>query len=138
MTGNGHRFTSATAPRQGGKRGRTTKLTALERFAQRGEKAITAYFADFEKHGPAALAIMRAERPHEYVRLGMELGAKFMIAAETGRVIGRVPSAINVMWLSQPPPGVVEGVDKIPMIEAQAAGDPESGDDDTTPASGAE
>ena len=114
MSGNGHRFTSATAPRGGRVKGSRNRITA------QSMKVIDALLADFAKHGKAAIDI---------VRICSDIAARWAIAERSGQMLGATPSGIRVRWLAQPPPVLVSDNDIPPLIELHAA-DP---DDDEPP-----
>jgi hypothetical protein len=120
MSGNGRQFTSETAPRTGGKAGRRNKL-GLEAI-----KFIEDLYKDYRTHGAAAIAMMRIEKPEAYIRLMADVSTK-LVAPDTERV----PPMLVVKWLSTPP-APIEGIDKVPMLELQAA-EPDGDDDDASP-----
>ncbi len=123
MSGNGHRFTSATAPRGGRVKGSRNRITA------QSMKVIDALLADFAKDGKAAIDILRVEQPAQYVRICSDIAARWAIAERSGQMLGATPSGIRVRWLAQPPPVLVSDNDIPPLIELHAA-DP---DDDEPP-----
>jgi hypothetical protein len=56
-------FTPATAPRNGRPKGARNKASA------RAWKVIDSFLADFAKHGDAAIASLRIDRPADYARM---------------------------------------------------------------------
>jgi hypothetical protein len=123
MSGNGHRFTSATAPRGGRVKGSRNRITA------QSMKVIDALLADFAKHGKAAIDILRVEKPAEYVRVCADLASRWALAEQSGRMLAPAPSGIRVRWLAEPPP-VLASDNDVPTLELQAETD---GDDEIPP-----
>ena len=76
-------FTSATAPRQGGKPGRKVKLSG------QALQILDRLMADWMKHGAATLRVLRLERPDLYARLALETATRLTLA-ELG--VGGEPS----------------------------------------------
>jgi hypothetical protein len=67
-------FTSATAPRTGGKPGRKNKLSA------QAMQILERLMVDWTKHGAATLRLLRVERPDLYARLCLETATKLTLA----------------------------------------------------------
>ena len=67
-------FTSATAPRQGGKPGRKVKLSG------QALQILDRLMADWMKHGAATLRVLRLERPDLYARLALETATRLTLA----------------------------------------------------------
>jgi hypothetical protein len=118
-----HQYDSASAPRGGRVKGSKNKLTG------ESKKIVSMLMEDFRKHGQQVIDFLRVERPDVYFRVNADLAARLVLAdaakpAET-------PAIITVTWLAQPP-APVEGIDKVPMLELQAA-EPEGDDDAPAP-----
>ena len=83
-------FTSATAPRQGGKPGRRAKLSA------QAMQILDRLQADWMKHGAATLKILRLEQPQAYAKLALETAARLTLAKSAGAV--GEPTLLVVRW----------------------------------------
>jgi hypothetical protein len=68
------KFTPDTAPKGGRPAGSRNKLV---------NAFVDALFQDFEQHGPAAIRIMRVERPADYVRVVAGLVPKELLVQES-------------------------------------------------------
>jgi hypothetical protein len=83
-------FTSATAPRQGGKPGRRAKLSV------QAMEILDRLQADWMKHGAATLKILRLEQPQAYAKLALETAARLTLAAESAG--DGEPVILSVRW----------------------------------------
>ena len=92
-------FTSATAPRQGGKPGRKVKLSG------QALQILDRLMADWMKHGAATLRVLRLERPDLYARLALETATRLTLAESE---VGGEPLIVSVRWIDPvkpaPPP----------------------------------
>ena len=109
MSAGKKRFTSATAPRGGGKKGRKVKLSG------QALAILDKFLADFARNGPTAIKTLRIENVAAYVRLGLETSAKVALA---GSEIddGGGPSLLVVRWATPDPiPSTPEPPTRGPM-----------------------
>jgi hypothetical protein len=102
----GKPFTPANAPRQGGKPGRHNKAN---RYAW---KVIEDLLADYKEHGPAAINILRVERPYEYVKASLaatEIALKYTQQSQQAGALVQI--SINRFFPDKDQPTVtVDGV----------------------------
>ena len=111
MSGNGHRhrFTSASAPRQGGKAGREIiRDRIVRRMFRLMDKLGADLLDEYEEFGRQTITRVRVEKPNEFLRL---VGDYSKPSREFGD--DRVPATLTIQtpqglelgWINEPEPG---------------------------------